>query len=118
MHVALLELIETGKPSLSANSAQSVGLHKTPVVGNGGRCGLKRHLPMTRLQTVGRTVLLHHQGVSELAPAVADAKGSVIPNLVIASMPMPVTETMMAIGFSVWVLLTLIGVWGCLARVR
>ena len=44
--------------------------------------------------------------------------GSVIPNLVIASMPMPVTETMMAIGFSVWVLLTLIGVWGCLARVR
>ena len=44
--------------------------------------------------------------------------GSVIPNLVIASMPMPVTETMMAIGFSAWVLLTLIGVWGCLARVR
>ena len=33
---------------------------------------------MTRLQAVGRTVLLHHQGVSELAPAVANAKGSVI----------------------------------------
>ena len=78
MHVALLELVETGKPSLSANSAQSVGLHKTPIVGNGSRCGLKRHLPMTSLQTVGRTVFLHHQGVSELAPAIADAKGSVI----------------------------------------
>ena len=78
MHVALLELVETGKPSLSANSAQSVGLHKTPIVGNGGRCGLKRHLPMTRLQTVARTVFIHHQCVSELAPAVADAKGSVI----------------------------------------
>ena len=78
MHVALLELVETGKPGLFANSAQSVGLHKTPIVGNGGRCGLKRHLPMTRLQTVARTVFLHHQGVSELAPAVANAKGSVI----------------------------------------
>ena len=33
---------------------------------------------MTRLQAVGRTVLLHHQGVSELAPAIANAKGSVI----------------------------------------
>jgi len=33
---------------------------------------------MTSLQTVGRTVLLHHQGVSERAPAVANAKGPVI----------------------------------------
>ena len=74
--VALLELVERGKPGLATDSCKGIGLRQAPIVIYGGGACLQGHFPLTRLQSVGRLVLLGYKPVAYGTPIRSAAKRS------------------------------------------